>query len=618
MVISETRALEPAPRPTYEQPFTQHFSRLTPAGLLRLPAAFALALAAVSLLTSIASHPPLAWSFRGAAGVLLVWAAALLPVVKRRRESLRIDIELRKQHYLQACAQGAVFLYWGWYWRPVYDSAPLVLGQLLFAYAFDALLGCSRRGRYTLGFAPFPVVFSTNLFLWFRPEWFYLQFVMLAMGFAAKEFLRWMKDGRSSHIFNPSSFPLAVVSMVLILTGTTSMTWGPEIADTQFRPPHMYLALFLIGLPGQLLFGVTTMTMSAVVTTYAAGLLYFGVTGTYFFIDSYIPIAVFLGMHLLFTDPSTAPRAPLGRIVFGAIYGLATMLFYAVLERAGVPTFYDKLLPVPLLNLTIKAIDAAARWPPVQRFDPGALRRGLTPRACNLAYIGVWTVAFSAISMAQGVGDTHRGHWIPFWQQACGEHRRGACDTLALMESTYCRDSGWACNELGVMVAQHRAKRDESPQALFDRACRLGYPSGCLNGRALANGAAADERNAPRLSDYSTLLQEGKGPIDDRAPIDVYARACNQGWMSACEALAFAHLRGRGTALAADRALGEFDKACAGGLATACSNAGLMLENADGVSKDRARALVYLTRACDLGFAEACRWLKEKQRTASH
>jgi hypothetical protein len=608
--------LAPAGRRTWEQPFTRRFSGLTPSALLRLPIAFAMALAVMSLLPSIASQPALAWSFRGAAGVLLAWAAALLPTLKRRREPLEIDVELRKQHYLQACAQGAVFLYWGWYWRPVYDSAPLLAGQLLFAYAFDALLSCTRRGRYTLGFAPFPVVFSTNLFLWFRPQWFYLQFVMLAIGFAAKEFLRWRKDDRSAHIFNPSSFPLAVVSVVLILTGTTAITFGPEIADTQFRPPHIYLALFLIGLPGQLLFGVTTMTMSAAVTMYAAGLAYFAITGTYFFVDSYIPIAVFLGMHLLFTDPSTAPRSDGGRLLFGAIYALATMLFYALLERAGVPTFYDKLLPVPLLNLTIKAIDAIARSPRLHRFDPGALGRGLRPRLRNLAYIGIWATAFSAMSAAHGVGDTHRGHWVPFWQQACAEQRRGACETLASIEATYCRDSGWACNELGIMVAEQRVARPESPQTFFDRACRLGYVPGCQNRRS-PGGAVAPARSAPRLADYATLLQEGKGPVEERAPVDVYGRACDQGWMSGCESLGFAHLRGEGTPRAADRALGEFDRACAGGLATACSNAGLMLEDGDGLTRDPARALIYLRRACDLGFSDACRWLEEKHHSAT-
>ncbi len=56
---------------------------------------------------------------------------------------------------------------------------------------------------------PFPVIFSINLFLWFKPDWFYFQFLMVALGFAAKELIRWDKDGRRAHIFNPSSFPLA-------------------------------------------------------------------------------------------------------------------------------------------------------------------------------------------------------------------------------------------------------------------------------------------------------------------------------------------------------------------------------------------------------------------------
>ena len=49
-------------------------------------------------------------------------------------------------------------------------------------------------------------------------------------------------------------------------TGAGDITWGRDIAITQFYPPHMYLFLFLISLPGQFLFGVTTMTMAATVT----------------------------------------------------------------------------------------------------------------------------------------------------------------------------------------------------------------------------------------------------------------------------------------------------------------------------------------------------------------
>src|SRR5947207_14570301 len=114
------------------------------------------------------------------------------------------------------------------------------------------------------------------------------------------------------------------------------------------------------------------MTKSAVVTTYAFGLVYHLLTGIYFFYDSYIPIGVFLGMHLLFCDPSTSPRTGLGRIIYGALYGLGTVSCYDVLGRAGMPTFYDKLLPVPLLNLSIQGIDRFVRSPWLRPFDATA------------------------------------------------------------------------------------------------------------------------------------------------------------------------------------------------------------------------------------------------------
>src|SRR5688572_15792625 len=264
--------------------------------LLTLPALFIAALAGLTTLPTVRQNPRVVWAFLIAAAALGLWAI-LLALAPRSRE-LGLELNLRKQHYIQACAQGSVLLYWGWHWRQVYESGYFILAQLVFAYAFDMLLAWSRRDTYTLGFAPFPVIFSINLFLWFKPDWFYLQFLMIAVGFAAKELIRWEKDGRRAHIFNPSSFPLAVFSVALILTGTTSWTWGPEIARTQFNPPNIYVMLFLVGLPGQYLFGVTTMTMSAVLTTYLFGLIYFALTGAYFFVDSYVPIAVFLGMHL--------------------------------------------------------------------------------------------------------------------------------------------------------------------------------------------------------------------------------------------------------------------------------------------------------------------------------
>jgi hypothetical protein len=498
---------------------------------LALPLAFIVGLAAMTALGPIRANPRLVWSFWGTAIVLGAWYAWLATTAAQRGRALTVVVDIRKQHYLQACAQGSVLVYWGFYWREVYHSAHLIAAQLVFAYAFDMLLAWSRRDDYTLGFAPFPVIFSINLFLWFKPDWFYLQFLLVAVGFAAKELIRWEKNGRRVHVFNPSSFPLGLFSLVLILTASTDMTWGQEIATTLNNAPYIYLFIFLIGLPGQFLFGVTTMTMSAVVTMYLFGLVYFAITGTYYFVDSYIPIAVFLGMHLLFTDPSTAPRSELGRLMFGAFYALSVVTLYAVLGRFGAPTFYDKLMAVPIMNLAIKGIDRLIQWRPLKSIDPAALARGLKGRPRHLAYIAVWTCVFVAMSAAQAVGDTHRGQWVSFWLEACAEGRPNACRTAGLLTSAYCRaGSGWACNEYGVLIQP--AIRPETAGRVFRNACDLEFAPGCAN----LDPAHAESplHGPPSDTDYKIVLRGRKGSIDHLTPIALHQRGCLQGFADAC------------------------------------------------------------------------------------
>jgi hypothetical protein len=500
---------------------------------LALPCLFAVALLAFGRLDAIHRNPNLLWSFIAAGAALLAWAALLFVQAAHAHRPLALEIVIRKQHYVQACAQGSVLLYWAWHWPPIYAQLHLVAAQLLFAYAFDMLLTWSRRDTYTLGFGPFPVIFSISLFLWFRHDWFYFQFLMVALGFAAKELIRWDRDGRRVHIFNPSSFPLAVASLALIVTGMSGVTWGKEIAITQFYPPQMYLMLFLIGLPGQFFFGVTTMTMSAAVTTYLFGLAYFAATGTYFFYDSYIPVAVFLGMHLLFTDPSTSPRTELGRIVFGSLYGLSTVALYAVLADAGLPTFYDKLLQVPILNLSVKLIDRAARSNLLRAFDPAGIGPSLAPRQRNLAYMSVWAIVFAVMSAAQGVGDRHPGQWLPFWQEACAEGRPRACAYLANLQSIYCEaGSGWACNEIAVAAKGESGLPDA--RASLQRGCKLGFAAACRNETRMAGGAGALESAPPTIDDYPIILRGSKGDLPDLPPVALHARACRQGWPDAC------------------------------------------------------------------------------------
>jgi len=508
--------------------------RLSAARAYALPLAFIAALLAMTALPYVHTNPRLLASFLGAGGALAAWTAAAYVSAKSRGRELTLEIVIRKQHWLQACAQGSVILYWGFYWRTVYDAAPLIVAQLLFAFAFDILLSWSRRDTYTLGFGPFPVIFSITLFLWFKKDWFYWQFVLVAVGFAAKELLRWKKEGRWVHIFNPSSFPLALFSLALFLTNQDQMTWGPAIADTQNWPPYIYLWIFLIGLPGQFLFGVTTMTASAVVSTVLFSQIYFMATGSYFFLDAHLPIAVFLGMHLLFTDPSTSPRTELGRVFFGVLYGLSTALLFWGLQLAGKPTFYDKLLQVPILNLSILAIDRVVRGTPLWKLDPSHIAPKLVGRPRNVAFISIWAVAFAGMYGAGWLGDKHPGQWISFWQGACKRDARHGCTVLHYLEHYHCGEgSGWACNEEAIAASERGAPRAEIGGA-FDRGCKLGFMPACENLRALVAGTGSYSHAEPMGTDLPILLRGRKAPIEERDPAKLYAMGCERGFTDMC------------------------------------------------------------------------------------
>jgi hypothetical protein len=524
-------------------------TRLSASGAFLLNAGFVAGLLVLSQLSVLQQRPTVRASLVAAALFLLAWSGLLFGVL-RRGQKVTLDIVPRRQHYLQACQQGAILLLWGYYWREVYHAAPLIAAQLLFAYGFDSLLSWTHRRTFMLGFGPFPIIFSINLFLWFKDDWFSFQFAMVALGYLAKEFLRWTRDGVNTHIFNPSSFPLAVASALLLLTNASETTWGFDVAQTQFYPPQMYLAIFVFALPGQVLFGVTPMTMAAVMTTFVFSAVYYAATGVYFFSDSHVPIAVFLGMHLLFTDPATSPRTELGRIGYGVLYGLTTCVLYSVLLRAGMPGFYDKLLQVPLLNLSVKLLDRlsgrvatrpgeARRSPLLQRIDPSAWRLPRRSRGAakagqrHLAYISVWAVAFVAMSASGYLGDKHPGQYLPFWQKACAADARSACEDLYFLQDGYCEDgSGWACNELGVLLAEHYGNRRRAATE-FERACRLAFSAGCDNTVAITQGGMF-RREAPTVADYRFILRGSKGPFQDLEPAQLYARACEQGWPDTC------------------------------------------------------------------------------------
>lgn len=436
---------------------------------LGVPAALGAGILALSFWPGVTASPELAFSFRVAAGVLAGGALLLCLRAAAEGRELRLRfLAVRPAHWVQAIMHASLYTGWGLSWPAVGEHVPHLLAQLLFYYGFDLLLSWWRRDEARTGFGPLPIVGSMNLFLWFRDEWFLLQFAMLAVGALAKELLVWERGGRRAHVFNPSSFPLFLVCVALWATGQDGITFARDIATSQGDVPHAWLGIFLLGLVVQSLFAVTLVTLFAVGTLAALNLLFTAATGVYAWIDVGIPVAVYLGCHFLVTDPATSPRTALGRAAFGALYGASVFAFYLVLAQLGGPAYYDKLLCVPLLNLLVRPLDRLGRRAPGGR--------------ANRVHVALGAGLFLALTGAGLLGDRHPGRDVGFWEQACREGRFRACQSFAELVDEACHARQWArCEEYGRLLATGEHVARDLPDAGYHLtlACQEGVASAC-------------------------------------------------------------------------------------------------------------------------------------------
>lgn len=581
----------------------------------------------------VRENPRLVWAFLATGTALLVWTVVLWASAERRNRWFRIEFAPPvKSHYIQACVHMSIYAYWGWYWRKVYDEIPLIVAQILFLYIFDALLSWSRGRGWRLGFGALPIIFSTNLFIWFKDDWYTLQFVMVAAAALGKEFIKWERDGKRTHIFNPSAFALGLVSIILIATETTHYTWGIEVASTLAFPPHIYLWIFLVGLIVQYFFSVTLMTLSATASLCLLNLIYTGITGTYHFVDSNIPIAVFLGLHLLVTDPSTSPRTNAGRVLFGALYGLGNFVLYEIFENRGIPEFYDKLLPVLALNLCVPLIDRWARSGVVGRFTRWESQ--FQPRKLNLVHMACWAALFLTMLATGYVDAPHKGTSIAFWKKAYAEGKHNAGKKLLkVVGSQADQGSGVASNELGVIYMEGKiAPKNRAAAAhYFAAACQAGNADGCANlatqflflrearsDKDVARALNRLERECGKGTDGRSCYlvgfahETGRGrPVDAERARELYDEGCRRGDLDACKSFARIRCSGNGAAGELEGARRVLETACETGDPESCMYLAYFWLGGNGVERDEQRARALLEKACQLGSDQACDALKQ-------
>jgi hypothetical protein len=386
-----------------------------------------------------------------------------------------------------------------------------------------------------------------------------------------------------------------------------------------------------VGLIVQGLFSVTLVTLSAAGMLYLLNVVYTGSTGLYFFLDTNINPAVFLVLHLLVTDPATSPRKNFGKAIFGAAYGAGVFGLFGLLGSLGAPTFYDKLLCVPALNLTVRALDRASialsawfarrTWVIEGKLRPLQALTTWSPRQANFGFMGIW-VAFCGTMLATGyLGGDHPGSHTAFWEKTCDAGRTRACQNLIRIYDVSCqKNSARSCLNLGILESDGKRVPRNPIRAAWGcvRACDNGLQGGCDgvvtlvksygDGVLLQPCSRGDGASCFLLGSFYSGVP-GVTP-NLHYSIALFEQSCTAGFARGCGKLGESYLFGEGVPEDVVKARQILAKACDAGYGAGCFNVGIMHRDGIETPKDEVLAQVRFRQGCDLGYRTACEALE--------
>ena len=487
-----------------------------------------LSLASLALWPRLWSHMGLWCGWLGALSLPLVVLTVTLWRARRdsaseQRHQFEITSGLTLRQPLQSVAQVMIYVGLSLHWPRMSEQLPLTLAQVAFAYLIDILWVWIRgHRRYRISVSPTPIVLSVNLFLWFKDEVFYWQWVLIFIAVLSRALITWERpttldaQPRRANIFNPSALVISLAGCALIVSQSTDLTWGEEIAVQHGADANAYWVIFAAGLLAQCFAPIGWVTLGGVIGYLTLDTLYFSAFGSYRFIDTAIPPAVFLGLNLLITDPRTIPRARSGQLIYGLSYALLSFACFSVLKEMSYPatatkpafnpTFLDKALAIPLLNLCVRGLDQLFK-PPAEPI--GAL---LSKRAL---WIAMWAFTFTALVAPRL--ERHPGAKLTFWETSCASLLEGlrpeeppeVCRVRDRLFSLGCqRGQAGLCD----LLAQSPLTAQEDVPRLARRACKLGSLTTCvgLGAQRYDQALALRAQSSAQEIDLLSLITEAE------------------------------------------------------------------------------------------------------------
>ena len=164
------------------------------------------------------------------------------------------------------------------------------------------------------------------------------------------------------------------------------------------------------------------------------------------------------------------------------LYGLAIWALYGILGDFKAPQFYDKLLPIPLLNLGVRLFDHLGRTGILGNITRWESK--FSASAVNRVAMGCWGSIFLVMLFSGAVDAPHPGASIAFWKQAFDEHKHHAGDKLLQVVQTKAeKGRGSPTTRSGTSISKGSSCRPTRPPrpAASRRRAELGSIRGSIN-----------------------------------------------------------------------------------------------------------------------------------------
>jgi hypothetical protein len=412
--------------------------------------------------------------------------------------SFDIKFSLTLKQVIQQLAQVSIYIGLSIHWPQMREQLPLTLAQVIFAYQLDIFWVWLRRSpQYRLSLSPTPIILSINLFIWFKDSVFYWQWLLVVFAIFSRSLFTYKEAKQNGllaenekeikltrNIFNPSALAISVAGILLILTRSTHLTWGESLAIQHGAGDYAYWTIFAAGFLAQFFVPIVWVTVAGTLSYLFLDGIYYQLFTSYQFIDTAIPPAVFLGLNLLITDPRTIPKKRLGQIFYGIAYACLSFACFSLLKTmvepangstpAFNPSFLDKALAIPLLNLTVPLINRLS-----------SSQSPLSHRGTHQAILAVsWLLLF--ILYVHPQLKLHPGKKLIFWTETCRDHIEQSSLKAQPSKACQVRDHLLAIQcETGDLKLCHNLAlspwtKPKSAQHLLKNTCQKGLSLSCV------------------------------------------------------------------------------------------------------------------------------------------